>query len=330
MKELTERENFFLVYNHQTPAWTPNFFEAYSPVGSSLLNNQGEYMKGGTDMFGAKWLCTEDTGWQAIPDPHFHLIEDITEWRDYISFPDLDAMDWEAAAERDLARADRENKVVACFGMEGNFNRLQSLMGTAEAMIAMLEEPEACCEFFEAYTRFKCRTIEKMAKYYKPDIYVNGDDVCSGSGMFFSKDMYDELIHPFEMMLGKTAINCGLILEHHVCGKCENILPDIIETGATIWQTAQVMNDLKAIEAQYGDRLLIHGGWDSTGPHNFDGCTEEMLRQATREALDAYAGDGHFMLFPIVLGDPAKEDIRLRRFWITDECRRYSETMFHS
>ena len=81
MKEITERENFFLVYNHQKPAWTPNFFEAYAPMGCSLLNNTGEYMKGGTDMFGVKWLCTEDTGWQPIPDPHFQLIDDITEWK---------------------------------------------------------------------------------------------------------------------------------------------------------------------------------------------------------------------------------------------------------
>ena len=328
MREITERENFFLVYNHQKPAWTPNFFEAYAPMGCSLLNNTGEYMKGGTDMFGVKWLCTEDTGWQPIPDPHFQLIDDITEWKNYIEFPDLDAMDWEGGAERDLARVNREEKVVACFGMEGNFNRLQSLMGTTDALIAMLEEPEAVAEFFEAHTRFKCETIKRIAKYYKPDIYVNGDDVASTSGTFFSKAMYDELIHPFEMMLGKTAVECGMILEHHVCGKVETIIPDIIETGATIWQTGQIMNDLKGIEEKYGDRLLIHGGWDSTGPHNADNCTEEEVRAATRKALDDYAGNGHFMLFPIVLGDPARPDIQKRRSWITEECKEYSSKLF--
>ena len=62
------------------------------------------------------------------------------------------------------------------------------------------------------------------------------------------------------------------------------------------------MNDLNKIKAEYGDRLLIHGGWDSTGPHNFDGCTEDMVRAATRKALDDYARDGNFALFPIVYG----------------------------
>ncbi len=325
---MTERENFFIAYNHGKPAWVPNFFTAYAPFGSSLLNNQGEYMKGGFDMFGAKWICTEDTGWQAIPDPTYHPLEDITEWKKFIQFPDLDAMDWESAAIRDMAHVDRNEKVVACFGMEGNFNRLQSLMGTCEALIAMLEEPEAVYDFFEAYTKFKCKTIEKFAKYYKPDIYVNGDDVCSGDGLFFSKTMYNDLIKPFEMMLGKTAVNCGLIVEHHVCGKCEDIIPDIIETGATIWQTAQTMNNLNKIKAEYGDKLLIHGGWDSTGPHNFEGCTEEMVRAATRKAIDDYAKDGNFALFPVVMGDMARTDIANRRSWISDECRKYSEIMY--
>lgn len=324
---MTERENFFIAYNHGKPAWVPNFYDAYAPLGSSLLNNQGEYLKGGKDMFGVTWLCTEDTGWQAIADPRQHLISDITEWKKFIQFPDLDAMDWEAAAARDMARVDRNEKVVACFGMEGNFNRLQALMGTCDALIAMLEEPEAVYEFFETHTAFKMKTIEKIAHYYKPDIYVNGDDICSSDGLFFSKSMYDELIKPFEMQLGRTTINCGLILEHHVCGNAEAILPDILETGATVWQTAQIMNDLNAIKAKYGNRLLIHGGWDSTGPHNFDGCTEEEVRAATRKAIDDYSKDGNFALFPIVMGDPGKPDIARRRYWVCDECRTYSEQL---
>lgn len=56
------------------------------------------------------------------------------------------------------------------------------------------------------------------------------------------------------MMLGKSVIDHGMILEHHVCGDCTEIIGDIVETGATFWQTAQPMNDLVAIEKEYGDR----------------------------------------------------------------------------
>lgn len=320
---MTERENFFAAYNHGRPEWTPNFFSAYQPMGSSLLNNQGVMGKGGRDMFGVNWLVTQDTGYQAIPDPHEHILEDIADWRDVVKFPDLDAMDWEGAAARDLAGINREEKVLAVFGMEGNFNRLQSLMGICEAMIAMVEDPEEVYAFFQAHTEFKMKTIEKYAKYYQPDIYVNGDDVCSSEGLFISRAMYEELIKPFEIMLVQKAVSEGMIVEHHVCGLAEGIVPDLIETGATIWQMAQSMNDVAGIQEKYGDQIMIHGGWDSFGPHNFAGCTEEQVRAEVRRCIDSYGNSGNYALFAVVMGDPADEDIQNRRAWVDDECHKY-------
>lgn len=320
---MTEKENFLIAYHHGKPAWTPCFFDAYHPMGSRLLNNQGEFMKGGRDMFGVNWLVTADTGYQAIADPREHLFDDVTRWKDFVSFPDLDAMDWEAGAAADLEGVDRDEKMLAFFGIEGNYLRLQSMMGVCETMVAMLEEGEAVYEFFDAYTNFKIKSIQKVAKYYKPDIYVDGDDICSSTGRFFSPGLYDELIKPFEMRVGKAVVETGMILEHHLCGKCEDIIPDIIERGATIWQTAQSMNDLVAIKEKYGDKLLIHGGWDSYGQHNFDCATEEQVRGEVRRCIDAYGRDGNFALMPIILGDPGDGVVQRKRAWVSDECRRY-------
>lgn len=325
---MTERENFFRVLNGQEPAWTPNFQTAYAPCGTSLLSNQGELGKGGRDMYGVNWLVTADTGYQAIPDPKEHIMDDVTEWRDIVKFPDLDEMDWAAAAEKDMAHVDRENKVVCFFSMEGNFNRLQSFMGVCEAFIAMLEETEEVYELFDALTEFKIKSIEKVAQYYKPDIFINGDDVCSSDGLFFSPALHDELIKPFEKRIAQAAINHGMIVEHHVCGKCDDIIDHIVDTGARIWQTAQPMNDLNGIKAKYGNKLLIHGGWDSFGPHCYEDATEEMVRAEVRRCIDTYGRDGNYMLFPILLGDPADGRLALRRGWADDECRRYSEALF--
>ena len=324
---MTERENALIAIRHGQPEWVPNFYDAYFPMGASVLNNQGEFRKGGLDMFGVNWLVTADTGYQAIPDPGQHLIEDITTWPEVIRFPDLDAMDWEGAATRDLALLDRKEKLLCLFGMDGNFNRLQSLMGVCEAMIAIMDEPEAVAAFFQAHTDFKCRTIEKIARHYQPDIYVNGDDVCSSSGLFISKAMYRDLIKPYEMQLGAKAKSLGMIVEHHVCGKCEDILEDILETGASIWQTAQSMNDLVAIKQKFGERLLIHGGWNSNDPATVE--TEEGIRAEVRRCVDAYGQGGNYALFPIIMGDMEDPVTIQKRGWAADECRRYS-TMVYS
>lgn len=140
--------------------------------------------------------------------------------------------------------------------------------------------------------------------------------------------MYDELIKPFEIMLGQKAVSLGMIVEHHLCVKAENLVPDIIETGARIWQATQSMNDINGIKKQYGDKLLIHGGWDSYGPHNFDGCSEESVRTEVKRCIDTYGIDGNYALFPIAMGDNENPVIARKRFWINDECRKYSEKIF--
>ena len=280
-------------------------------------------MKGGRDMFGVNWLVTADTGYQAIADPREHLFDDVSRWEEFVRFPDLDAMDWETAAAADLESVNCEEKMVAFFGIEGNYLRLQSMMGICETMAAMMEEPEAIYDFFEAYTDFKIRSIRKVAQFYKPDIYVDGDDVCYSTGLFFSPDLYKKLIKPFEMRVGKAVVDNGMILEHHICGKCEELIPDIIERGATIWQTAQSMNDLVGIQRDYGDKLLIHGGWDSYGPQNFENSTEEQIRAEVRRCINEYGRHGNYALFPIIIGDPADERTQKKRDWARDECHNY-------
>ncbi len=321
---MNERENFFKIYNGEKPEWIPCFYDAYQPMGSSLINNTGKMFEGGEDMFGVTWICTADTGYQPIPDPRKHLFDDITHWDEYVKFPDIDKWDWENAAKKDLDGIDK-GKLLCYFGMEGNFNRLQSMMGVIETMIAMLEETEAVESFFDAYTEFKIKTIKKIAKYYKPDIYVNGDDVCSSTGLFFSPELHKRLIAPFEKRLAQAAIEEGIIVEHHVCGDCKDIIESVVDSGARIWQTAQPMNDLIGIKEKYKGKLILHGGWDSTGAHNFDNATEEEVRSEVRRCIDTYGRDGNFMLFPIIVGDPDKGIMQKKRAWASDECRTYSE-----
>ncbi len=327
---MTERENMQLLLNNKVPQWTPCFYDAYQPFGISLLNNQGEFMKGGKDMFGTMWVATEKTGWQVTPDPSYPpVLEDICDWRDVIKFPNLDEMDWAGAAEQDgkIFNFDRENKMICCFGLEGNFVRLQALMGTENALCAMIEDPDEVYAFFAAYTDFRCDVIERTAKYYKPDIYVNGDDVCTQTGLYFSPKMHKELIRPFELQLGEVVTNCGMIHEEHCCGKCEDYLIEhFIDMKARIWQTAQSMNDLVHIKEVYGDKLLIHGGWNTYGPTGQDDASEEVMREEVRRCIDSYAKGGKYMLFPVVVGEPVNE--ARRRKIVSDECRKYSEKFY--
>jgi hypothetical protein len=320
---ITDRENALLAISHQKPYWTPCFMEVYDPVGVSLLRDQGERGKGGRDLFGSNWLVTRDTGFQTIHDPNEHILPDIESWRDVIKFPDIDQMDWAGAAARDTAHLDRLNKLTCFISLTGCFNRLEALMGTCEALIAMYDNPDEVNNFFTAYTDFMVKIIDKSFQYYQPDIIVYGDDIASSSGLFFAPEVYRKIIWPHEYKLHRAAVAKGAIAEHHVCGKVDNIIPDIIDTGASIWQTAQSMNDLVSISRQYSSQLCIHGGWDSYGRASQADATEAETRAEVRRCIDTYAENGNYMLFPIIFGDPDDPRTGLRRQWCSDECRHY-------
>ncbi len=320
---MTERENALIAIRHGKPEWVPCFYTAYSPMGCSLLNDQGERGKGGRDMFGSLWVVTADTGYSTIHSPNEHILDDVRDWRNVIKFPDLESMDWAGAAVADLAHVDRDNQLVCMFTLTGSFNRLEALMGTPQAMVAMYDQPEACKAFFSAYADFKIAIIEKYAQYYKPDIYVNGDDVCMSTGTFMHPDVYRELLWPDDRRVAQAAIAHGMIVEHHLCGKAEAILPDIIATGASVWQMAQSMNDLATLMPKHRNEICFHGGWDSIGPATQPDATEDDIRREVRRCIDAYAGDGNYMLFPVLFSDPADPRTELRRQWVADECRNY-------
>jgi hypothetical protein len=320
---ITERENALLAINHKKPYWTPCFFDAYSPFGAAVLRDQGERGKGGRDLFGSNWLVTKDTGYQTIHDPNEHILDDISSWRDIVRFPDLEAIDWAAEARKDMAHVDRVNKVSCLIQITGSFNRLEALMGTCEALIAMYDNPEEVNDFFTAYTDFRIRIIDKYAEHYPADVIINGDDVASSNGLFFAPEVYRKLVWPHEKRIAQAALAKGYLVEHHVCGKVDEIIPDIIATGASIWQTAQHMNDLVGINEKYGDKLCIHGGWNSYGRASQIDATEEEVRAEVRCCIDTYGQNGNYMLFPILVGDLDDPRTELKKAWCLDECRNY-------
>lgn len=328
--KLTEKENLRRVHCREIPEWIPQNFAAVQLFCPSCYQPHGTPGLGGTDLFGAKWIVESNAPTGAIPDPRFHIIpdvEDLPNWRNFLTLPDVDSMDWSGAAQRDCANFDRENKMLCTDVMDGNFNRLQAIMGTCEALIAMLEEPEAVLDFFDYHTNLKIKMLDKIMEYYHPDIIINGDDVCSSDGLFFSKDLYDTLIKPFEQRFADAVKSYGVVLQHHVCGKCEVIIPDIIEYGTDVIETMQPgMNDIVKMKQLYGDKVIFNGGWDSYGPHNKATASEEEIRAEVRRIVDEYCYDGSFIIYGGILIDTSNGWDRFNEMndWVFDETKKYS------
>jgi len=296
---MNQRENFFAMLNGQKPDYSPVFFQVYKSgmrIGHVVDH---PLISGGVDCFGVKWVGTEGT----MPEPNNFMFEDISEWKNYVKFPDLDAMDLASMAALDLEGFDPNTQVFNAMSHCGVFERLAAFMGFENALMAMAEDPESCMEFFEAIADFKIKLHNKMIDLYHPDVITYFDDIATVRGTFMSPEMYREQIKPFEKKIAQACIDRGVIFCYHVCGYVEEVINDIVDLGTRIWHSAQSCNDLVKIQKKYGHRLLIEGGWDSQGPASRNDATKEQWIEEAIRCAETYAPYGNFTLFPILLNE---------------------------
>ena len=191
------KENFLNFYQHRPIEIMPITGEGevmIYPING--FEERPPFNKGGNDWFGCAWESAVP-GSTPAPDCSTHVLDDITEWRDVVKFPDLDAWDWDRAVKLDaLDEIDRDANIVSLVVLTGLWERLHILMGFEEALCSLLEEPEEVGAFFDAMVEYKIKLIDKLAEYYKPDVILFHDDWGTQAGPFFSPDLWRELIKP--------------------------------------------------------------------------------------------------------------------------------------
>lgn len=310
---MNSRENYLALINHQPTEWPPAMIGSVAMLGGQLEWWENGPLEGGADGFGNVWIPTDSAGGQPALDPTVIPLDDVCDWEDKVVFPDLDAIDWEEYAAAQLAKVDRSTQFVEYHTWNSVFLRLTHLMGFEDALCAFYDEPEATKALCDAIADYKIGIIERAAKYFKPDAYVHYDDVATERSLFMSPEVYREFIKPTHTRMNDAAKALGIIPEIHICGKCEVILPDVIEEGSYAWQAAQPMNDIAGIIETYGDRLTVIGGYDTQGrPASPDATDEEIIAEVDR-CVAEYGKFGHsYGFFGFFLGGMSNPDIARR------------------
>lgn len=298
---MTARENCLAAIHSEKSDYVPLATEDIALAGFSISLLE-QPLQGGKDIFGVPWAATKEG---ALPEPGYRLFEEMDEWEKYVKIPDLDQFDFKAMLEKEkemMPPADPTKKVLDFMDSGGLFMRMTSFMGFENALIALAEDPESCLNFFEALTEFRLKFIDKVCDACHVDVYTFGDDIATASNLFMSPDCYRKLIKPFDARVAEHIRSRGMILERHCCGKCEEVIPDFVEIGVQMWQSAQPMNDLAGILDTYQGRLSMEGGWDSSGPVSRIGATTDEIRAEVRRCLTEYKKPG-FILWPSLLNE---------------------------
>lgn len=293
---MTQRENFLKMIHGEKPEFIPNVWELYNISRCYTLMSQP--LETGYDVFGVHWL-KEPEG--MLPDPYAgHMLEDIADWKEVIKIPDPDSIPFKEQAAKELPGFSKD-KVTVIYDSVGLFERLIAFMGFENGLCAMIEDPEACYEFFGAIADFKIACYERIIEEYHPDVLCYFDDMCTQNGPFIAPDVYRELIKPHHKRIIDSIHAKGVLFMQHMCGFVEPLLDDLVEMGIDIWNHAQPFNDLPAIMERYKGKLIVEGGWDNQSPCSQPEATEEMLEKELKRCREEYGKTGNFIVLPAIL-----------------------------
>lgn len=300
---LTERENALrTILGTGEPEWVPVDAKCFDLIIPSVILERPKE-EHGLDWFGCEWKFFPETFGYAQVDKDGPVLDDVTKWKEIVHFPDLDAIDWEAGAKADLKDCDRENRLVGIFWESGPFERSHHLLGFEEVFLTMYDEPEAYFELLNALTNFRIEAMSRVIDAYHPDFIFTHDDLGCEHGPLMSREMYTRFIKPCHMRMEQFIRSKGVIVVQHSCGMIEPFVGDMIECGAHVVNSVQgLINDQKAIAAQYGDKAAFLGGLATLV--DFPTTTEEQLRAEVRRAIDDLAPTKRFIVhaFSLVPG----------------------------
>lgn len=189
-----------------------------------------------------------------------------------------------------------------------------------DALCALMEEPEACYDFFGAIADHKIRLYEYIIKYYRPDIICMHDDYGHGKGMFMSPEVWRELIKPHLQRIIDMVASYGVIYEHHCCGYFAPILGEIADMGCAATNLVHKSNHPAELKKELGHKMCMIGAFD-TQYLDAPSTAEEEMRASVRKTLDEMAPGGSYITL-CGLKTKGRNEI------VTDEIRRYSGNFY--
>jgi len=303
---LTARENFMNYITGKPFEWFPNAATDYDgPFLISGVDERSPDNQTGKDWYGCDWIYDPLNGACAIDVTKPYVLNDITEWREKMIWPDLDKIDWNWAAAKDGVDNYSSSRVTYMMLQEGPFERLHSLMPFEDALMAMLEEPEEVEALFDRIVEIKCATMEKLKEYWGCDVVCFHDDWGSQLNLFFAPDIWEDLLAP---QIKKCIDKChelGMAFEMHTCGKVDKILPRLAELGADGCQIMGI-NDPAISKAVTGDKMSYAVSIQDQTFAAMNGAgslTEETVRQMVDEEVARWAPGGRFFSYMVPFGD---------------------------
>lgn len=155
------------------------------------------------------------------------------------------------------------------------------MAGTETVLVAMYEDPDWVMDMFETYLNLDLECFQKVLDAgYKFDAIYWPDDMGYKNSMFFSNDMYRELLKPFHKKAADWAHERGIYVHLHSCGDIMPRIDDLVEIGIDCLNPLEVKAGMQPLllKEKYGKKLALHGGINAVLWNDKEAITEEIRR----------------------------------------------------
>lgn len=340
--KLSQKDNFLRLLKGEMPESVPihtmgfdgfNGETPYKIVGPFLFDETRltPVPGGRTDIWGVRLVTNAETSFGCIPEPGNFILKDITKWRDVVKAPEMpDNIDWEMMAKKDYAKSGYNPEKHAKMAVIGimPFQSLMEFMGFSEGLMAMYEEPECVKELLNYMVDLYMPIVKAAVTYYDPDCIYLLDDTATKYNPFVSVEMYREILKPIYTRLTKPAVERGIPVQFHNCGRCEDFIDDMLDFGVKILEPLQTTNHLGEIKKKYAGKLIMAGCYDWEPPVDWPHVEEEAIRRSVRDTIDKYAPGGGFMASAVALGQQGDEVIAQVNKWLSEEVYYYCQDYY--
>ena len=302
----TMKEKFLALMRRDNPKWlgdpwscfneTPSFRPVVMDAVTMFIGNAQPGQIGVKNAWGVTFDWPEgEPGSMPHVTEENKVIKDITCWRDFVQFPELDdsKLDW-AMIDQMYPNLDRENKFVMCPSFTGMFEFSHYMMGFEDALMNYLLEPEAMYELLSAYTDWKIKAYDLVIDHMHPDMVHSHDDWGNKKSLFLPPTVWREILKPLYARFYGHLHERGVLVQHHSDCVCHEIVEDMVDVGIDMWQGVIPQNDIRGIFERTEGKLCLMGGIDMQKIDFADAKYEDVYAEVKR-AIDEYMPLGPFI-----------------------------------
>lgn len=244
------------------------------------------------DAYGGMWRV-DKLPWHLEKPP---LVRPSLEGYDFPTPEKFYRPDWKAQAFETI-RQTPDSFSVANLGW-GLFERSWNLRGFENLLVDSVTEPDFFVEVLDRLMALYLDFVDYTAEL-PVDAILFGDDWGHQGGVILGPKRWRKFLKPRWAKIYAAVHAHGKLVMHHSCGSVAEIMPDIIEIGMDVLESAQPeaagMNPYE-LKKKWGDKISFWGclGSQSTIPFG----TPDDIRREVRHLRVEMGRGGGFILAP--------------------------------